>query len=217
MTTNRGGCSCGAAQGSVSGKSSVTQVKEAPKIRPGLIDRKVTLLIAAGAAMAAGCEMCLEKIVPDLKEAKVADDQIRGAIMTGQFVKDRAAAIMKEKADKLAGTTLGGETDLDFCPGDTMKQDPGYKVMMLIAAGAAMGANCEYCLNRVVPELIEAGVSETDMRRAVEIGQFVKDKPAAVMKEAADVLTGSKLSEPSASPVECPADAMKKQEGGCCA
>ena len=45
-----------------------------------------------------------------------------------------------------------------------------YKVTMLIAAGAA---NCEPCLKRVVPDLIEAGVAEADIRKAVEIGQIV--------------------------------------------
>ncbi|MBI5118315.1 carboxymuconolactone decarboxylase family protein [Candidatus Poribacteria bacterium] len=195
----------------------MTETKEARNysIRPGLIDRKVTLLVAAGSAMAANCEACLKKIVPELKDAKATDDEIRRAIVTGQFVKDRGAAIMKELADTLAGTSLAGESAVDLCPGDQMKKDAGYKVMMLIAAGSAMAANCEFCLNRIVPDLIEAGVSEADMRRAVEIGQFVKDKPAAIMKEAADVLTGSKLSGKSPSSEECPADKMK-QSSGCC-
>jgi hypothetical protein len=85
-----------------------------------------------------------------------------------------------------------------------------YKVTMLIAAGAAMAANCEPCLNKVVPDLIEAGVAEADIRKAVEIGQFVKDKPAAIMKEAADALTGTQMSEQHISN-GCPADALKKQ------
>ena len=83
-----------------------------------------------------------------------------------------------------------------------------YKVTMLIAAGAAMAAKCEPCLNSIVPDLLEAGVAEADIRRAVEIGQFVKDKPAAVMKEAADVLTGSQLSKRQI-PGGCPVDEMK--------
>ena len=66
---------------------------------------------------------------------------------------------------------------------------------MLIAAGSAMAANCEPCLNRVIPELIETGVTEEDIRRALEIGQFVKDQKADVMKEAADLLAGTNLSE----------------------
>ncbi len=86
-----------------------------------------------------------------------------------------------------------------------------YKVTMLIAAGAAMAANCEPCLNKVIPDLLEAGVTEADIRRAVEIGQFVKDKPAAIMKEAADVLIGTHLSD---KVVEqgCPAEKMKRKQ-----
>jgi hypothetical protein len=90
-----------------------------------------------------------------------------------------------------------------------------YKVTMLIAAGAAMAANCEPCLNKVVPDLIEAGVAEADIRKAVEIGQFVKDKPAAIMKEAADALTGSHLSEPNKSE-GCPTDRLKQQPAVTC-
>ncbi|MGD1975246.1 MAG: carboxymuconolactone decarboxylase family protein [Desulfobacterales bacterium] len=89
-----------------------------------------------------------------------------------------------------------------------------YKVTMLIAAGAAMAANCEPCLNKIVPDLIEAGVAEADIQKAVEIGQFVKDKPAAIMKEAADALAGTHLSEQHKSE-GCPSDNMKVT-GGCC-
>ena len=89
-----------------------------------------------------------------------------------------------------------------------------YKVTMLIAAGAAMAANCEPCLNKIIPDLIEAGVVEADIRKAVEIGQFVKDKPAAIMKEAADALAGTHLSEPYKSE-GCPAE-MMKAKSRCC-
>ena len=89
-----------------------------------------------------------------------------------------------------------------------------YKITMLIAAGAAMAANCEPCLNKIVPDLIEAGVAEADIQKAVEIGQFVKDKPAAIMKEAADALTGTHLSELDKSG-GCPSDSLKAS-GGCC-
>ena len=89
-----------------------------------------------------------------------------------------------------------------------------YKVTMLIAAGAAMAANCEPCLNKIVPDLIEAGLAEADIQKAVEIGQFVKDKPAAIMKEAADALTGTHLSEQHKSE-GCPSDKMKAASGCC--
>jgi hypothetical protein len=96
------------------------------------------------------------------------------------------------------------------------KPAPGivdFKVTMLIAAGAAMAANCEPCLNKIVPDLIEAGVAEGDIRKAVEIGQFVKDKPAAIMKEAADALTGSQLADQKKSDgCGCPYERLKQAE-----
>ena len=96
------------------------------------------------------------------------------------------------------------------------KQKPeivDFKVTMLIAAGAAMAANCEPCLNKIVPDLIGAGVAEADIRKAVEIGQFVKDKPAAIMKEAADVLTGSQLADQQTSAgCGCPSERLNQTE-----
>jgi hypothetical protein len=106
-----------------------------------------------------------------------------------------------------------GEKESKITKLNTAKDIPqivDYKVTMLIAAGAAMAANCEPCLNKVVPDLIEAGVSEADIRKAVEIGQFVKDKPAAIMKEAADALTGTHLSEPHTTE-GCPAARLMQQ------
>lgn len=106
-----------------------------------------------------------------------------------------------------------GENEPNVTELQSAKNNPqivDYKVTMLIAAGAAMAANCEPCLNRVVPDLIEAGVADADIRKAVEIGQFVKDKPAAIMKEAADALTGTHMSDPHKSE-GCPADALKQK------
>ena len=82
-----------------------------------------------------------------------------------------------------------------------------HKVTLLIAAGAAMAANCEPCLNKVVPDLIESGVVTADIRAAVEIGQYVKDRPAVVMKQAADLLAGTRLSE-GLEEAGCPAGAV---------
>jgi hypothetical protein len=106
-----------------------------------------------------------------------------------------------------------GEKEQNVTELQSAKNNPqivDYKISMLIAAGAAMAANCEPCLNRVVPDLIEAGVAEADIRKAVEIGQFVKDKPAAIMKEAADALTGTHMSDPHRS-AGCPAEALNQQ------
>ena len=61
---------------------------------------------------------------------------------------------------------------------------------MLIALGSAVAGNCDSCLNAVVRELREAGVTNEEIRGAVEIGLTVKEKPAAMVKETAERLTG---------------------------
>ena len=214
MAKNAGACGCSQTEQETPRNKSVSGNGEQAHTREAvleIVDYKVTMLIAAGAAMAANCEPCINKIVPDLIEAGVAEKEIQNAVKMGQFVKDKPAALMKEAADALTGTHMSDEPAPEVCPADTMQRDPNFKLTMLIAAGAAMAANCVSCLNKVVPVLIEAGVAKADIRRAVEIGQFVKDKPADIMKETADALTGSRLSQTSASTENgCPAEKMKK-------
>ncbi len=111
-------------------------------------------------------------------------------------------------------TLINAHKGEDEQPAEDISQIVNYRVTMLIAAGAAMAANCEPCLNKIIPDLIEAGVAEADIRKAVEIGQFVKDKPAAIMKEAADALAGTHLSGQHKSE-GCPSDNMKAASGCC--
>jgi len=215
MTTSNVGCCGGMSQQAACAGLAIKDAGqvEAGTVRPGLIDRKVTLLISLGAAMAGNCEPCLRKLVPDLKEAGASDDEILGAISVGQMVKEKPMAIMKETVDELMGSSLSEESVTDACPGDVMEKDDKFRVMMLIAAASAMAANCEFCLNKIIPDLIEAGVSETDMRRAVEIGQAIKEKPATIMKEAADILTGGNL---SGKPVSADCAPKGASQAGCC-
>lgn len=181
---------------------------------PAIVDEKVTLLIAAGAAMAANSDACLEKVVSRLIEKGVPEPQIRMAVEVGQTVKDKPAALMKEVADVLTGTDLSEKPESKGCPAEKLEGGEVYNLTMLIAAGSAMAANCEPCINQAVPNLIEAGVGDVDIRRAVEIGQFVKDQAFAVMKEAADLLTGSRFLDQPVSEA-CSADAANRG-AGCC-
>jgi hypothetical protein len=111
-------------------------------------------------------------------------------------------------------TLINAHKGEDEQPAEDISQIVNYRVTMLIAAGAAMAANCEPCLNKIIPDLIEAGVAEADIRKAVEIGQFVKDKPAAIMKEAADALAGTRLSGKHKTE-GCPSENMKAASGCC--
>jgi alkylhydroperoxidase/carboxymuconolactone decarboxylase family protein YurZ len=126
MSAQSGGCGCGGIATERQPGAIATAANNGPKIekQPEIIDYKITLLIAAGAAMAANCEPCLNKIVPDLIEAQVADADIRRAIEIGQFVKNKSADNMKEVADTLAGTNLLKKRALpdEVCPADKIKR-----------------------------------------------------------------------------------------------
>jgi len=147
--------------------------------------------IAAGAAMAANCEPCLNIVVPSLIEVGVPDVEIRKAVEIGQCVKDKKAAIMKEAADVLAGTNLLDEEVPEGCTANEMELVRADNMSMLIGVGAAVAGNCEFCLNTLVPELRTSGATEEEIRGAVEVGLTVKEKPATIIKETADKLTGA--------------------------
>ena len=159
-----------------------------------LVDDKVSMLIMAGAAVAASYRPCLEELLPRLKEAGLPAELIQGAIQIGHAVREKPVAMVKQLTDTLSAAGAPEQPAEGGCPADQL--GPGYvhDVTMLIGAGAAMAANCEWCLSQAVPNLIEAGVADADIRRAVEIGQSVKDRVIAEMKEAADLLAGTRLS-----------------------
>lgn len=181
MSRDNGGCGCGSQK-----RQAVAGTR--------IVDRNAALLIAAGASMAANSQPCLGRIVDDLVRAGVPKELIQGAVHTGQMVKDKPASLMKKDADALTGTQLWEDAPEGACPLEEMrKQGIDVRVPMLIAAGSAVAAGCEPCLNSVIPKLIEADVHDADIRKAVEIGQGIKDRQASNIKEVADLLTGTNL------------------------
>ena len=72
------------------------------------LDRETQLLVAAGSAVAAGCIPCLETIVGMARTEGIDEKKLKEAVMTGQYVKEQPAKMMKEFADQLVGTHLSG-------------------------------------------------------------------------------------------------------------
>lgn len=73
------------------------------------LDKETRLLVAAGAAMAAGCMPCLETIAAMARSEGIDEKKLREAVMTGSHVRDQAAEKMKVFADGLVGTHLRGK------------------------------------------------------------------------------------------------------------
>jgi len=73
------------------------------------LDRETQLLVAAGSAVAAGCIPCLETIVGMARTDGIDEKKLKEAVMTGQYVKEQPANMMKAFADQLVGTHLSGK------------------------------------------------------------------------------------------------------------
>ena len=192
-----------------------TTIHKSPVDPASIIDHEVAMLITAGTALAVNCKTSLSQAVQDLLRAGVGRSEIRAALKTAQYVKDKPAARMKETADILAGTSFVEETAPGACPAEKVTQGRDFKITMLAAAGAAMGANCEPCLDKIAPVLVEAGVAAADIRRALEIAQKVKDRAAASVRDAAEILTDPPQAGET-GPGDCPKGGSK-QRAGCCA
>jgi 4-carboxymuconolactone decarboxylase len=55
----------------------------------------------------------------------------------------------------------------------------------LVALGAAMGSNCVPCIEHHVPEARKAGLSDLQIRAAIELADKVRQVPARKVLEAA--------------------------------
>ena len=64
------------------------------------------------------------------------------------------------------------------------------QVAELVAIGAAIGCNCEPCFKYHYDQARKLGVSNADMRRAVDLAQMVKDTPARAMLDLAQGYLG---------------------------
>ncbi len=61
------------------------------------------ILIAIGAAVAAGCQPCLKRLVDLARDQALENAQMRAAVTIGQFVKDQPIQEMKALAHELLG------------------------------------------------------------------------------------------------------------------
>lgn len=65
------------------------------------------------------------------------------------------------------------------------------QVAELVAIGAAIAANCEPCFKYHFDQARKLGVSDADMRRAVDLAQMVKDTPARAILNLAERYVGA--------------------------
>ncbi len=89
------------------------------------LDTETQLLVGIGAAVAAGCIPCLEKMVDLADKASIESKKLMAAAIIGQFVKDQPAMHMKAVADRLLGTHLQGAAKTVACPAGVSQSEGG--------------------------------------------------------------------------------------------
>lgn len=89
------------------------------------------------------------------------------------------------------------------------------QVAELVAIGAAIAANCEPCFKYHFDQARKLGVSELDMRYAVDLAQKVKDTPARAMLDLADRYLGTATPETRAAAASCCTNDPAPARGQC--
>ena len=156
----------------------------------GTINPVEQQLIKAGAAMAANNQQSFGEAHDELAGLGAAVDEIQFAAGVGTVVREKPAAAMGKYVEQLFGVEPVEAAGAKSCPAQGITDEARLRLMMLIAVGSAVAANCEPCLNQAVLALADARVSHDEIRAAAEIGLHVKELKAEDMRDAAVVLTG---------------------------
>jgi AhpD family alkylhydroperoxidase len=93
------------------------------------------------------------------------------------------------------------------------------QVAELVAIGAAIACNCEPCFKYHYDQARKLGLSDADMRRAVDMAQMVKDTPARAILKLAERYVGASTPDTTAKPGVCctPAPSIsEKSAAKCC-
>ncbi len=61
---------------------------------------------------------------------------------------------------------------------------------LFVALGAAIGSNCVPCVEKIVPKAKAAGIENWELRLALNVADFVRQKPAAKVLSTAKTIVG---------------------------
>ena len=79
------------------------------------------ILIAVGAAVAAGCQVCLKKLTALARDEGMNDARMQAAATIGQFVKEQPSKQMRELARELLGADPAKTASALDCPCETSR------------------------------------------------------------------------------------------------
>ena len=81
------------------------------------------ILIAVGAAVAAGCQVCLKKLTELARDEGLNNARMRAAATIGQFVKEQPSKQMRDLARELLGADPAHAASKLDCPCETSRSE----------------------------------------------------------------------------------------------
>jgi len=88
------------------------------------LNEREQLFVALGAAIGSNCVPCVEKIVPKARAAGIADWELRLALNTADYVRQKPAAKVLSTAKAIVDGIAGEMLDDDPCPLDQAEGAP---------------------------------------------------------------------------------------------
>jgi 4-carboxymuconolactone decarboxylase len=86
------------------------------------------LFVALGAAIGSNCVPCVESIIPKAKGAGIEDWELRLAVNSADFVRQKPAAKVLSTAKALIGGSEDDDLTVGACPLDQMEGPPASQV-----------------------------------------------------------------------------------------
>lgn len=77
------------------------------------------------------------------------------------------------------------------------------RTIELIALGASVAANCRPCLEYHSKKALEAGITELEIKDAIEVGRTVRNGAASKMDEFVTSLSGESTTVPCGGSTGC--------------
>ncbi len=167
----------------------------------GILTQKEKELVAVGASIAAGCQPCTAHHFRAARAAGATDIEIRQAVDDALCVRQSAAKVMAELAEK----HLGGAPESD---GPCCSEKP--RIGELVSAGAAFALNCVTDLEIHVAAARRKGATERQIETALGIARMVKKVAGQKVEAAAEAITADVV----AASAGCADDCGCHAEGG---
>ncbi len=131
-------------------------------------------LVAIGASVGAGCQLCIQYHVGASLKSGLTNDEVSRAIDEAEAVRREGGVAVSNVGRRVLGVEQGQAE---------RSSEPGGREQALVFIGAAAGCNAGSLLAGYIATAVERlGVSGEELRSALEMAEMVKERAADFMR-----------------------------------